>query len=120
MLLLIFYGRGLYLLFRLGHLLIKYAKIHTVWLFSQPPRFLHTIKQTNVGAPRHVFDCFPVGCIVHKLVESLFDIVMLELLAFFCVIRNVACNIGRRFEADRSVHFNKPHSAVEVEAEQLS
>ena len=45
---------------------------------------------------------------------------MLKLLAFRGVVCNVACNIGRRFEADRSVHFIKPHSAIEVEAEQLT
>ena len=45
---------------------------------------------------------------------------MLKLLAFCSVLRDVASNIGRRLEADRSVYFNKPHSAVEVEAKQLT
>ena len=44
---------------------------------------------------------------------------MLKLLAFRGVVCNIACNLGQKFEADRSVHFNEPHFAIEVEAEKL-
>ena len=51
-------------------------------LFGQITRVLHIIKRTNVGSLRNVHDCVSVECIVHELVEALFDIVMLKLLAF--------------------------------------
>ena len=120
LLLLLFCDRCLYLLFLRRYLAIEYAEVNTRRLFGQFSRLLHVIQQSNVCAPHHVFDCLRVGRIVHELVESVLVIVMLELLAFFCVVCNVACNIGQRFEADRSVHFNYLHSAIEVEAEQLT
>ena len=119
LLLLLFGGRGFYLLHPRRYLAIEYVKVNTVRLFCKPPRLLHIIEQTNVGLPRHVFDCLLVGRIVHKLVESLLDIVMLIFLAFRCVICDVACNIWRRFKVDRSVQFYQPHSAIEVEPKQL-
>ena len=69
---------------------------------------------------RATFGFFFVGRNVHELVESLLDIVMLKLLAFRTVVCNVACNIWRGFEAKSTVHFNQFHSAIEVEAEQLT
>ena len=42
-LLLLFCGRNLYLLLWLGNLPIEYAEVHTMRLFSKPPRFLHII-----------------------------------------------------------------------------
>ena len=44
---------------------------------------------------------------------------MLKLLAFRCVVCNVGCNIGRKFEADCSVQFHQSHFAIEIEAQQL-
>ena len=75
LLLLLFCDRGLYLLFRRRHLAIKYVE-STLRLFGQPPRLFRIIEQTNVGAPRQVYNLLPVGRIVHELVESLLDIVM--------------------------------------------
>ena len=63
---------------------------------------------------------FFVGRTFHELVESLFDIVMLKLLAFRGVVCNVACIIWQKYEANSTVHFNQPHSAIELEAEQLT
>ena len=112
--------RGLYLLYRQRYRRIEYATVHTVRLFREPPRFFHMIEQTNVGSPRHVFDCLPIGRIIHELVKRLLDIVMLKLLACCCIICDLTCNISRELEADSSVHFNQPHSAIEVKAEQLT
>ena len=44
---------------------------------------------------------------------------MLKWLAFRGIFYNLACYIWRGFETDRSLHVNKPHSAVEEEAKQL-
>ena len=45
---------------------------------------------------------------------------MLKLLAFRGIVCCVARNIWRKFEADFPVQFHPPHSAIGVEAEQLT
>ena len=45
---------------------------------------------------------------------------MLKFLAFLGVVCNVDCNIVLRFEAECAVHFNKPHSVIELKAVQLT
>ena len=55
----------------------------------------------------------------HQLVERLFHIVMLELLSLLRVVRDVPRDVRRRVEADCSVDIHQPHSAVQIEAEQL-
>ena len=89
-------------------------------LFGQFPCCLNIIEQTNVGSPRHVLDCLHEGRIVHELVKFLRDIVMLELLAFRSVVRDVACDIELGFKADCPIKFHQPHSAIEIEEEQLT
>ena len=65
LLLLLFSGRGLYLLFWRRYLAILYPKIDAVRLLGQFSRLYHVIQQTNVGAPRHVFAFLSEGRIVH-------------------------------------------------------
>ena len=83
-------------------------------LFSQPQRRLYIIEQTNVGSPRNDLNCLFIQRIIYKLIESLLDVVMHELLPFCCVVCDVACNMWRRFVVDRSVQFHQFDSAIKV------
>ena len=60
------------------------------------------------------------GRIVHLLVKSCLNIVRIILLSFCSGSYDVASNIWQRFKADCSMHFYHPHSAIEVEAKQLT
>ena len=104
---LLFCGRGYYLLLKQRNLAIEHAEVYTVWFFYKLLRFFHIIKQTNFGYLRHVVDCLSVGRFVHELVKSILDIFMLKLLAFRGVVCNVACSIWQGFDADSTVHINQ-------------
>ena len=112
--------RVLHLLVRRRHMAIEHPEVDAVRLLSQFPRLLHVVQQSDIGAPRYVFDRLPVRRVVHQLVERLLHIVMLELFLLRRVVRDIPRDVRRRVKADCSVDFHQPHSAVQVEAEQLS
>ena len=64
------------------NLAIEHAEVYTVQAFSQRMRLIHIITQTNVNAPRHVFDCLSFGHIVVKLVKSLLTFLCLNCFCF--------------------------------------
>ena len=72
-------------------------------LFSKYLRIIHIYEQSNDGSLRYVVNYITIRFIVHELVECLFHIVMLVLLAFRCVVGDLPCNIRQRCEANRVV-----------------
>ena len=87
---LLFYGGSLKLLLMQRYLTIKHPTNDAVWHFGQFLRLLYVIQQSDVSLSRHVFDCLRVRRLVHMFVQHLLHIVWLELVAFCCVVRDVA------------------------------
>ena len=117
LLLLLISGSSFDHLVRRCHMFIKHTEVDAVRILGQFPRFLHVVQQSDVGTPRYVLDCLPVRRVVHKLVERLFYIVMLELLSLLRVVRDVIRDVQRGIEANRTMDFFQPHSAVLRETE---
>ena len=119
MLLLLFCGCSIDFLVRRCHMFIEHSEVDAVRLLGQFPRLLHVVQQSDVSAPRYVLDRLPVRRVVHQLVERLFHTVMLELLSLLRAVRDICRDERRLVEFDRTVDFSLPHSAVQIEAEQL-